>query len=191
MPRTYAEGGENGMQAIKFDKPAVQYTALPDPADFDTFVPFLKGVFSQWHFTPFNLDGQSFVAAEQWMMFAKALLFGDLEVARQILASPDPSTQKRLGQLVSGFEPEKWNEWKIDIVYRGNIAKFSQNPGALRQLRNTGKAMLVEANPRDWIWGVGRGVDDPLGHSPKQWRGQNLLGLILTKVRDDLSAAPA
>ncbi|KPL67915.1 GTP cyclohydrolase [Erythrobacter sp. SG61-1L] len=167
------------------------YAALPDPANFETFVPFLNGVFSQWHFTPFNLHDQSFVTAEQWMMFAKANLFGDLEIAQQILASPDPSTQKRLGQMVSGFQHEKWNEWKIDIVYRGNIAKFGQNAGALRQLRNTGKAMLVEANPRDWIWGVGREVNDPLGHSPDRWRGQNLLGLILTKVRDDLFAAPA
>ncbi|MBF5089270.1 NADAR family protein [Novosphingobium sp. NBM11] len=175
------------MRPVSFDlEPSVDNTDLPDPACYQSFMPFLKGVFSQWHFTPFTLEGLSFVTAEQWMMFAKASLFGDLAVAQQILASPDPSTQKRLGQAVAGFDHKQWDRWKIDIVYRGNIAKFGQNAGALRQLRNTGNAMLVEANPRDWIWGIGRGVDDPAGHAPSSWRGQNLLGRILTKVRDEL-----
>lgn len=168
-------------------EPTIGFADLPDPTLFTSFIPFLKGVFSQWHNTPFDLEGRTFVTAEQWMMFGKATLFGDGECARQIVASPDPAVQKRLGQVVSGFDQALWDRWKIQIVYRGNMAKFGQNEGALRQLRNTGSAMLVEANPRDWIWGVGRAVDDPHGHEPTNWRGQNLLGRILTKVRQDLA----
>lgn len=175
------------MQHLVFEAPSVGYAELPDPNEFRIFVPFLNGVFSQWHSTPFALEGFSFATAEQWMMFAKASLFGDLNIARQILETPDPGTQKRLGQAVTGFNHEKWDEWKVDIVYRGNIAKFQQNAEALRQLQTSGNAMLVEANPRDWIWGIGRSMDDPLGHEPKHWRGQNLLGRILTKVRQDLA----
>jgi len=166
--------------------PTIGFAELPDPLAFSSFVPFLKGVFSQWHSTPFEVDGTPFVTAEQWMMFAKAMLFDDHDRAAQIIASPDPGVQKRLGQAVSGFNQSLWDTWKIDIVYRGNIAKFSQNSGALRQLRNTDNSMLVEANPRDWIWGIGRAIDDPAGHAPSNWRGQNLLGRILTKVRQDL-----
>jgi hypothetical protein len=47
--------------------------------------------------------------------------------------------------------------------------------------------MLVEANPRDWIWGVGLSVTDPQVHEPSQWHGANLLGRILTLIRDDLA----
>jgi predicted NAD-dependent protein-ADP-ribosyltransferase YbiA (DUF1768 family) len=47
--------------------------------------------------------------------------------------------------------------------------------------------MLVEANPRNTIWGVGLAVDDPAAKVPSQWKGENLLGRILTKVRMDLS----
>lgn len=159
---------------------------LPDPAHFETFQPFIKGVFSQWHPTLFQIDGMDFATGEQWMMYAKAMLFADEECAGQIMASPDPALQKRLGQQVRGFDQALWDHWKIDIVHRGNLAKFSQNQGAGRQLRNTAPAMLVEANPRDWIWGIGRAMDDPLGHAPIHWRGQNLLGRILTRVRQDL-----
>jgi ribA/ribD-fused uncharacterized protein len=168
-------------------EPKLTYADLPDPAKFRTFVPFLKGVFSQWHATPFVLDGLSMATAEQWMMYAKASLFGDGDIARQILETPDPSLQKRLGQMVSGFDNDIWDRWKIDIVYQGNIAKFAQNAGALRQLRNTENAMLVEANPRDWVWGSGLAIGDPDVLVPNNWRGQNLLGQILTKVRADLS----
>ena len=160
---------------------------LPAPADFSDLHPFLKGVFSQWHATPFELDGRSFVTAEQWMMFGKASLFGDVETATRIAETPDPSVQKRLGQQVAGFVQSTWDEAKVGIVYTGNRAKFEQNAGARRQLFGTGTAMLVEANPRDWIWGIGLSADDPDVHRPERWRGSNLLGRILTRVREDLN----
>jgi ribA/ribD-fused uncharacterized protein len=127
-----------------------------------------------------------FSCAEQWMMHAKARLFGDEERAAAIMATPDPAEQKRHGKLVSGFETRLWDEWKVEIVYRGNLAKFTQNPGAARQLRATAGAMLVEANPRDWIWGCGLTADDPKISSPDEWPGENLLGRILTLMRERL-----
>ena len=38
---------------------------LPLPGAFSAFHPFIKGVFSQWHPTGFELDGRQFVTAEQ------------------------------------------------------------------------------------------------------------------------------
>lgn len=165
--------------------PDLTVADLPDAADFRTFHPFIKGVFSQWHTTPFELDGHRFVTAEQWMMFAKADLFADSVRAAQILETDDPAVQKRLGSLVTPFDQDVWDRWKVDIVYRGNKAKFSQNQGAARQLHATGDTMLVEANVRDWIWGVGLGMDDPGIGDPKQWRGTNYLGRILTLIRSE------
>ncbi|WP_052216219.1 NADAR family protein [Sphingomonas sp. ERG5] len=162
---------------------------LPDPADFVTFTPFIRGVFSQWHATPFSIGERHFATAEQWMMVAKAELFGDAPRAAAILATADPSEQKRHGHLVEGFRQDVWDEWKVTIVYAGNLAKFRQNRGAGRQLRATMPAMLVEANARDWIWGIGLTVDDPAARDPTQWRGSNLLGRILTKVRADIPSA--
>ncbi|ATQ45031.1 NADAR family protein [Caulobacter mirabilis] len=167
--------------------PEVSEEDLPSPSGFTRFHPFIKGVFSQWHATPFDLEGRRFVTAEQWMMFAKARLFDDIARAEAILGAPDPGEQKRHGQQVAGFDQATWDRWKVDIVHRGSLAKFGQNDGALRQLLATGDAMLVEANPRDWIWGVGLSADDPAAQSPAAWKGSNLLGRILTDVKTRLA----
>lgn len=160
---------------------------LPDPAAFETFHPFIKGVFSQWHPTTFVIGGETFVTVEQWMMLAKARLFGDAAMAKAILATPKPDEQKRLGAQVTGFDHDTWVLHRFSIVHAGNYAKFAQNPGGMRQLANTAPAMLVEANPRDWNWGNGLQIDDPGNQDPTLWKGANFLGRILTMVRGELA----
>lgn len=168
--------------------PSLTVENLPVATEFSDFHPFIKGVFSQWHQTPFNLADKDFSTAEQWMMYCKSTRFEDRKRAEEILATSDPAIQKRLGALVTPFDQAVWDRWKVEIVYRGNLTKFRQNAGAARQLRQTGGAMLVEANVRDWIWGVGLAIDDPKVALPHEWRGANLLGRILTCVRTDLDA---
>ncbi|PZO08525.1 MAG: DUF1768 domain-containing protein [Alphaproteobacteria bacterium] len=159
---------------------------LPSPESYSSFTPFIKGVFSQWHATDLTLNGERYCTAEQWMMVSKARLFDDHIAAALILETDDPAKQKRLGQTVQNFQSSVWDKAKLGIVFAGNYAKFSQNKGAARQLLSTAPAMLVEANPRDWIWGVGLAIDDPQVGDPSCWRGSNLLGRILTKVRSEL-----
>lgn len=171
------------------EKPTLAEADLPQPLSFRSFHPFLKGVFSQWHPTPFELDGRQYNCAEQYMMAAKASLFGADQILSQIMASDDAALQKRLGAHVQGFDEAVWHRWRNHIVYSANRAKFAQNPGARRQLDNTAPAMLVEANPRDWNWGNGLQIDDPANHDPGRWRGANLLGRILTFVRQELSGS--
>ena len=168
-------------------EPSISEADLPDAAEFRRFHPFIRGVSSQWHRTPFTIEGYSVNTAEQWMMLAKADLFGDALRRSAILATDDPAEQKRLGQQVAGFDQVTWDRWKVDVVFRGNLAKFSQNGGAGRQLKATADAMLVEANPLDWIWGVGLSMDNPKVHEPTAWLGSNLLGRVLTQVRAELA----
>jgi len=167
--------------------PRLTVADLPDATTFSSFHPFIKGVFSQWHPAPFGIEGVRFVCAEQYMMAAKAALFGDAEKERAIMQCDDPAMHKRLGAQVRGFDEAVWHRWRLDIVHAANHAKFSQNAGALRQLRNTAPAMLVEANPRDWNWGNGLQIDDQGNLDPQLWRGTNFLGRILTLIRDELS----
>lgn len=179
--------GQARVVLATFQQVPIGAEALPDPLSYRSFHPFIRGVFSQWHATPFEVEGRGFVTAEQWMMFSKASLFGDEARADAIMRTDDPGEQKRQGQLVANFDQDVWDRWKIRVVLDGNLAKFSQNDGALRQLRATAPSMLVEANPRDWIWGAGLTVEDPAVLEPAQWRGENLLGRILTAVREMLA----
>lgn len=45
---------------------------------------------------------------------------------------------------------------------------------------------LVHASPLDSIWGIELSAEDKRAWNKDTWRGQNLLGEILTKVRDKL-----
>lgn len=147
--------------------------------------------FSQWHPVKFQVKGKQFVCAEQYMMYGKAELFGDHEVAERILSSTSPKTQKALGRKVRGFDDRKWRDARERIVYEGNLAKFTQNPDLLELLLATAGTELVEASPTDRIWGVGLSEEDPRIQNPSQWRGENLLGKVLTRLREDLLAKRA
>ena len=120
------------------------------------------------------------------MMAEKARVFGDSENLNAILASSSPKDIKAYGRAVRNFNPSKWNAVKFDIVVKGNIAKFSQNPELKRFLLSTGEAELVEASPKDRIWGIGLSEDDPRALDKSKWLGSNLLGRALMEVRDKL-----
>lgn len=148
-------------------------------------------VFGQWTPSPFVIDGQTYNCAEQYMMAEKARLFGDEATRARILATDSPREHKALGRTVANFDRATWQDACLDIVVRGNLAKFTQNPEMRAALLATGDKLLVEASPMDRIWGVGLRADDPRIHDRGQWPGQNLLGEALMRVRAELRASPA
>jgi hypothetical protein len=145
--------------------------------------------FSQWHRCAFVVDGHAFTCAEQFMMHGKAVLFGDAEVAAEILAADHPRTHKALGRKVRNFDNNVWLAERERIVRAGNRAKFTQAPALRAALVATAGTTLVEASPFDKIWGVGLAASNPKIHDRATWRGKNLLGVILTRLRDELIAA--
>jgi ribA/ribD-fused uncharacterized protein len=145
--------------------------------------------FSQWHPARFELDGHVFNCAEQYMMYGKAVLFADAEIAAQILESSVPRQHKALGRKVHNFSDAVWKANREKIVADGSRAKFTQNTELRQALLETAGTELVEASPFDRIWGIGLAASDARAEDPKQWRGQNLLGKILTRLRDELLAA--
>ena len=147
-----------------------------------------KGCLSQWQKCSFEIDGVSYSSAEQYMMAEKARTFGDDETLEKILSAKLPMKIKALGREVRGFDGKKWDSVKFEIVVRGNMAKFSQNRELLSFLLGTGDAMLVEASPKDCIWGVGLKESDRDILDPDKWKGENLLGKALMEVRSKLSA---
>ena len=110
---------------------------------------------SQWFESEFTVDDCRYPTAEHWMMAEKARLFSDDEMLAEILAAPDPKSAKAFGRKVTGFVQEIWNANRVDIVTRGNIAKFEQNADMGEFLKSTGETILVEAAGRDVIWGIG------------------------------------
>jgi ribA/ribD-fused uncharacterized protein len=146
-----------------------------------------KGCLSQWWPASFAVDGVTYPSAEHYMMRAKALLFSDAEAAARIPLAQHPREAKMLGRQVRGFDEDRWAAHRFEFVVAANVAKFGQNPALRDYLLTTGSRVLVEASPRDRIWGIGMGASNELAASPEQWRGLNLLGFALMEARHRLS----
>jgi ribA/ribD-fused uncharacterized protein len=150
-----------------------------------------KWVLSQWWPSPFEVDGVAFATAEHYMMWGKAMLFGDERTAERILAAGHPKQAKDLGRQVRDFDQATWEEHRVDIVRTGNIHKFGQHDDLREFLLGTRDRVLVEASPLDRVWGIGLREDDPRAEDPARWAGLNLLGFALCDVRDVLARATA
>ena len=144
---------------------------------------------SQWYPCRFIIDDIEFTCTEQWMMYAKAMLFQDLDCANAILATSSAKMQKNLGKKVTNFDDNIWNIHKKEIVFKGNFAKFSQNAELKTYLLSTKGKVLAEASPYDKIWGIGLSMDDEMRFNMTKWRGQNLLGEVLMQVREALKTS--
>jgi ribA/ribD-fused uncharacterized protein len=144
------------------------------------------GCLSQWWESPFEVDGQVYATAEHWMMWSKAMLFGDTETAARVLTAGHPNEAKNLGRLVRSFDETVWKRERFAIVVAGSVAKFSQHTDLKTFLLGTGDRVLVEASPVDRIWGIGLAADDPKATQPERWRGLNLLGFALMQARSAL-----
>lgn len=95
--------------------------------------------------------------------------------------APHPRTLRDLGRQIPNFDEEVWVKERYAIVVEGNYLKFTQNEDLKRRLLGTGDRELVEASPRDRIWGVGFGKATA-GSQRERW-GLNLLGKALMETR--------
>jgi ribA/ribD-fused uncharacterized protein len=139
--------------------------------------------FSQWWPCQFTVDRQAYRSAEQFMMVAKARLFGDDDALAKILATGDPARAKALDRQVRHFSEATWEGARFDLVTKGNVAKFGQDDSLRDYLLSTKGQVLMEASPVDRIWGIGLAADDEHAGNPARWRGLNLLGFALMRTR--------
>lgn len=156
---------------------------------------------SQWFHSPFKarihlkvdknttVDSErevDFLTTEHWMMACKALAFGDVDVFEQVVAAEadDMRAVKALGRQVKNFDEKVWKRVRERIVLEGNLHKFRQNEELRESLLATGDKFIVEASPRDRIWGIGFGEKRAL-EVRSRW-GLNLLGKALMDVRKTL-----
>jgi ribA/ribD-fused uncharacterized protein len=77
---------------------------------------------------------------------------------------------------------------RFDIVTTGNFEKFRQNIEMGDLLIKTGSKVLVEASPRDRVWGIGMAKNNSKSTNPRQWNGLKLLGFVLMETRARLVA---
>ena len=145
-----------------------------------------NGYLSNWYPCKFTVNNVNFSSMEQYMMYKKAVCFGDRCIADKILATDNVSEIKTLGRLVANYNESYWNGVRQIVVFEGLVAKFSQNEKLKEQLKSTGNTVLAECAVKDRIWGIGLSMKDPGRFEIDKWKGQNLLGYALMMVRERL-----
>ena len=144
------------------------------------------GFLSNWYLSDFTVDGVSFSSMEQYMMYKKAVVFKDKDIASKILKTDDVERIKEYGRQVSNYNDTVWNGVRQIVIYKGLLEKFKQNEKLKKELLDTGDDILAECAVSDKIWGIGLSMKDSNKNDFKAWRGQNLLGFALMLVRDEL-----
>lgn len=125
---------------------------------------------SNFHPAIVYVDGRAYPTVEHAYQASKSLHSADRELIRN---TPKAGTAKRLGAKI-----ELRRDWeKIKLVVMEDLVrqKFTRYSDLRNKLLATGQKPLLEGNFwHDTFWGVYRG------------RGENHLGKIIMKVRDEL-----
>jgi ribA/ribD-fused uncharacterized protein len=139
------------------------------------------GAFSNLFRRPVDFEGRVYPTAEHAYQAGKARKD---EVREWILSAPTPSlvAMAAHGLYTWDIVPE-WSQTKFDRMRKVLKAKFTQHEDLKALLLSTGNARLVEAGRTDnavnRTWGEVNG------------KGQNMLGVLLMEVRDQIKAQEA
>ena len=151
---------------------------------------FYQGVpFSNWWTSPsIEFDKHAFSSSESLFMYLKAKHFGDKELAEKI-AKSKYNQAKKLGREVRGFRYSEWCAVRENAMYTALEQKLKYDTEFREALLSDiykGKT-FVEAAKNDTEWGIGADSSDAvLKEGVTAWRGTNLLGKTLTRLRDNM-----
>ena len=133
---------------------------------------------SNFHTSPFTIDGQLYQTAEQFIQHKKALHFSDYKVSQQILNTNEPFEAKTLSRNIQNYDKDSWKAIARDACYPGIHAKFEQNPLLKHFLQSTKPTTLCESS-YNRFWGTGLALHDKNALNPAYWVNTGLLGDIL------------
>ena len=137
--------------------------------------------YSNFHHSPFTINGQQFHSGKQWIQYQKALTFGDSFKANQILQSKTPLECKKLGYTINGVNKEKWSDKDYEKCFDGIREKFLQNPPLLSMLKMTTPKILAEAT-QDRLWGTGIKLHDTCALDIEKWTSTGWLSRMLHTI---------
>ena len=121
------------------------------------------------------IDGQCWPSTEHYFQAQKFVGTPYLEVIRGF-SSAREAFQLSRDPAVSWWRRSDWDAVKDDIMLKALRCKFAQHLDLRKMLWETGDKELIEHTTNDSYWADGG------GHG----KGQNKLGKLLMKVRDDI-----
>ena len=136
------------------------------------------------HYSSMFMDGKTqYSCAEQYYLQQKSLYFDDTDTANAIMGLTEPSKMKALSYRIKNLDENRWSEQARAVMENACYLKFWQNPELKEKLLST-EGKIVEANRNDVFFSCGLSLADPNILDVNKWRGKNVLGDILTTLRE-------
>ena len=138
-------------------------------------------------------EGTDFLSAEHFFIFSSPQSHGIEFVDEEwdlddfdslILDNQDIKALRKAKRKLKVVDEQKWEKDREKIMYRVLKDKFNSNEDFREVLLSPqfhGKTFVQVG--KDTIWGIGISVKDAI--EGKEWQGNNLLGKLLTKLRDE------
>ena len=163
--------------------------SLCEKSDEDTHVYFgINSPFSNFHPSPFMVDGVQYVCNEQYIQSKKAELFGDDYAHAQIMESTSPYAMKKRGSRIHNFSKKTWQKKAKDIAKKGALHKFASNDRLKKVLLDTGNKTLAEAT-KEPMWGMGYTLKDEEVLHSDLWEQVGIMGDVLMDIREMLQSS--
>ena len=131
----------------------------------------------------FYIDNLCFNSVEQAIQVFKAKYFGDKKMAKIILNTNTPLQSRLNGKKIKTYDFRIWNRVYKNVLRKCLYAKFTQNPELKFLLLQTSGWYLAYADTADLLYGTGKGKFDENAYNDKKWKGNNVLGKELIKLR--------
>ncbi|MDY6783196.1 MAG: NADAR family protein [Cyanobacteriota bacterium] len=132
------------------------------------------GCFSNFSRHGFELDGNYWHTSEHYFQ-AQKFVTSDRAWHDKICSVKTPKDAAKMGRSREHPLRNDWETVKDKIMERAVLCKFQTHADLREVLLSTGDEPIVENAPGDYYWGCG-----------KDGSGQNKLGEILMKVREEL-----
>ena len=87
---------------------------------------------SNFHTTPFQVDGIEYFSSEQFIQAKKAEYFNDRVTYNRIMGSSTSLDCQKNSRFIKGFDRSKWEEVAKQVCSPGIKAKFQQNSDLCR-----------------------------------------------------------
>lgn len=119
-----------------------------------------------------EIDGVTWPTTEHYY---QAMKFDDPALREEIRSASSPFRAAAIGNDRTHTIRADWDAQRVDVMERAMNAKFAQHPDLAQMLLATGNKPLSDHTAADGFWGLGR-----------DGRGQNMVGVILMRIRDRL-----
>lgn len=139
---------------------------------------------SNLHQCDLKLDGRTWHSVEQYVQFNKAVTVGDQEKAARIMSTDDSQEAMYIGKSIN-TEHSSWGEKAAEVMKAALLVKFS-DPAFKLALQMT--ESIIGESIQHKVWGTGLSMGHQQAFNPRQWKGENVTGKLLSKVKSELGS---